>query len=244
MFNWVDIVIAIILAYNLIRGFTRGFVRSIAGIVAYIVSGVLAKMYYKSTALYIANEYKWFGNLKESISNHIKSSFSLNGQVTSINPESIDPSMLNKLNLPSSLKGEVVNFFTEFTSMNTGGNAVDRFAEYFSSFILNGIAFLLIFLVCLLVVKLLSILLDSFVKLPVLKQVNQLSGIIFGGIKGCLIVYLIMTIVVFTTPIVSNTSVMESIKLSTLGSFFYNYNIFLFIIDNIVAGDFKNLIAS
>lgn len=243
MFNWVDIVIAIVLIYNLFRGFTRGFIRSVAGIVGYIISGVLAKMYYKSAAVYIAEEYKWFGNIKLSITNHIKSSFNSSSNVGSISPEAIDPEILNNLNLPSSIKGEVVNFFTEFTSMSTGGNAVDRFAEYFSSFILNGIAFLLIFLVCLLAIKLLSILLDTFVKLPVLKQVNQLSGIIFGGIKGCLIVYLIMTIIVFTTPIVSNTSIMDNIHLSTLGSFFYNYNIFLFIIDSIVAGDFKNLIS-
>lgn len=243
MFNWVDVVIAIILIYNLFRGFTVGFIRSVAGIVGYIISGVLAKMYYKSTAIYIAHEYKWFVDLKISISNHIKSSFYLNQNAGSINPETIDPAILNNLNIPSNIKGEVLNFFTEFTSMSTGGNAVDRFADYFSSFILNGIAFLLIFFVCLIAIKLLSMLLDTFVKLPVLKQVNQLSGIIFGGIKGCLIVYLIMTIVIFTTPIVSNTTVMESVQLSTLGSFFYNYNIFLFIIDNIVAGDFKNLIS-
>ncbi|MGB3365898.1 MAG: CvpA family protein [Acidaminobacteraceae bacterium] len=242
MFNWVDVVIAIILIYSLFRGFTEGFIRSVAGIIGYIISGLLAKMYYKSTAIYIAQEYMWFGDIKLSISKHIKSSFALNPNAGSIDSGKIDPEILNSLNLPSNLKGEVVNFFTEFTSMSTGGNAVDRFADYFSSFILNGIAFLLIFLVCIIAIKMLSILLDTFVKLPVLKQVNQLSGIIFGGIKGCLIVYLIMTIVIFTTPIVSNTRVIESIQLSTLGSFFYNYNIFLFIIDNIVAGDFKNLI--
>lgn len=244
MFNWVDVVIAIILVYNLFKGFSRGFIRSVAGIIAYVLSALLAKMYYKSSAIYMVNEYRWFGDMKSSISNHIKSSFASNSQVSYVDPQTIDPSIFTSINLPPSIKEEVVNFFTEFTSMSTGGNAVDRFSDYFSDFIINGIAFLLIFFTCLIAIKLISILLDTFVKLPILKQVNQLSGIIFGGIKGCLIIYLLMTVVIFTTPIISNRLVMDSIKVSTLGSFFYNYNIFLFIIDNIVSGDFKTLISA
>ncbi len=243
MLNWVDIVISLILIYNIFRGFTKGFVRSVAGLLGYVVSLILARAYYKSTAIYISTEYTWFRNVKLSISNHIKSSFSSSPNAGYISPDTIDMGMLNNLNLPSNIKGEITNFFTEFTSMNTGGNAIDRFADYFSGFILNGIAFLLIFFACLFIIKIIALILDSFVKLPILKQVNQLSGIIFGAIKGFIIVYLIMTIVVFSTPIVSNTFVMDSIKASVIGNFFYNYNIFLFIIDNVVAGNFKSLIS-
>lgn len=241
MFNWVDITIAIIIVYNLFRGFTKGFIRSIAGLVGYLVSIIVSKIYYKSVSIYLVSEYTWFGNLKTSISNHIKSSFTLNSPVNNYGADAIDSSVINNMNLPPSIRGDVVKFFSEFGSMKTGGNAVDSFADYFSDFVLSGMAFLLIFFACLIAIKLLTIFLDSFVKLPILKQVNQLSGIIFGAIKGCLIVYLIMTIVIFTTPIISNTVILDSIRSSTLGSFFYNYNIFLFVIDNIIAGDFKNL---
>lgn len=242
MFNWVDVIIAIILIYNLFKGFTKGFVRSIAGLLGYFVCIVIAKIYYKSVAIYISTEYKWFLDLKTSISNRIISSFSSSSSSGQLASEGSDPLVLNSLNLPSNIKGDFLGFFTELRGMKSGVSSAERFADYFSSFILNGLAFLLIFLVCLIIIMLAAKILDSFVKLPLFKQVNQLSGILFGGIKGCLIVYLIMTVVVFTSPIMSATALMDGIRTSILGDFFYNYNIFLFIIDNIVAGDLSSIL--
>lgn len=240
MVNWVDIVVAIVLIYNLYKGFMDGMIKSIFGLIGYLAALIVAKIYYKPFATYLVENHKWFTDLKVSIAKQVISTFSKS--TSSAVASTYDSSSLGSMNLPTNVKGSVVKFFTEFSTASTGGSAVDRFADYFSSFIINGLTFLILIIGIMIVIKVSGGILDSFMKLPVLKQVNQLSGIIFGGIKGCLIIYLIMTIVVFTSPIISSTFVIDGIQESLLGSFFYNYNIFLFVIDGIIVGNFDNLI--
>lgn len=53
--NWLDIVIAIIIAFPAIGGFRHGFLRKILGIIGIIVGFVLAVKFYKNVGLFIAS---------------------------------------------------------------------------------------------------------------------------------------------------------------------------------------------
>lgn len=79
---------------------------------------------------------------------------------------------------------------------NAIGNAV---AEYLTDLLLNGIAFLVIFLLARVAVFLLSKVLNFVASLPVLGFFNRLAGIAIGFAEGLLIVWILFAMLV-TVP--------------------------------------------
>ena len=65
---------------------------------------------------------------------------------------------------------------------------------------------------------------------PILKQFNEVGGIIYGIVKALLIVYVILAIVFFVVYITGNTAVSEAISGSYITKFFYEHNLILNIV--------------
>ena len=80
------------------------------------------------------------------------------------------------------------------------------------------------------VLKILSILIDIVSKLPVIRQFNEVGGLIYGLIQGVFIILLVMTAVAIFTPLTGAYEVANIINQSHVGAFFYNNNIILNII--------------
>jgi uncharacterized membrane protein required for colicin V production len=217
MINWVDVVIAILLIYNLIRGLTLGFVRLVFGILGYIVGFFVSKEYYKLATDYMLANVYYFAELKETIAAKVEESFA-----GSVSPSDMSSAVTDGFKFPKLLGIDLEKAFNfnatpDFSSL----------ASSISDFIIYGIGFVLVFLAVLFVIKIIGIILNSFAELPIIKEFNRLGGFIFGGIKGLLFVFLIMTIITFLTPIISDTGIMSSIQSSKYGIYFYNNNILL-----------------
>ena len=66
-------------------------------------------------------------------------------------------------------------------------------------------------------------------KLPVIKQFDKLGGIIYGILEGLIIVYVLLAIISFVSPMI-NGSLASAIDESYVGSMMYNNNLLLKII--------------
>jgi hypothetical protein len=164
----------------------------------------------------LANVY-YFAELKETIAAKVEESFA-----GSVSPSDMSSAVTDGFKFPKLLGIDLEKAFNfnatpDFSSL----------ASSISDFIIYGIGFVLVFLAVLFVIKIIGIILNSFAELPIIKEFNRLGGFIFGGIKGLLFVFLIMTIITFLTPIISDTGIMSSIQSSKYGIYFYNNNILL-----------------
>ena len=218
MINWVDVVIAVLLIYNLIRGLTLGFIRLVFGIMGYIVAFFVSKEYYKIATDYMLDNFHFFTEFKENIAIKVKESFA-GGEIS---PADMSSAVTDGFKLPKLLgidleKALNVNAAPNFSAV----------ASNISDFIIYGIGFLLVFLLVLFAIKIIGIILNAFAELPIIKEFNRLGGFLFGGVKGILFVFLIMTVVTFLTPVIADTGIMESIQSSKYGIYFYNNNILL-----------------
>ena len=82
---------------------------------------------------------------------------------------------------------------------------------------------------CLLIIKIalrfITALADLVAKLPILKQFNKLGGIIYGALRGILIIYVALLLISFFGEINPENIVHKEIEQSFIGKEMYNKNI-------------------
>ena len=66
-------------------------------------------------------------------------------------------------------------------------------------------------------------------KLPVIKQFDKLGGVIYGVLEGIIIIYLVLAIISFISPMIGE-NIIAAIDESMVGSMLYNNNLLLKII--------------
>lgn len=230
MFNWIDVVIAIIVLYNVVRGFSLGFIRSVIGIVGYIVAFWVSKEYHTAISTYLLNNFKGIAQMKENLVSSVEGMLS--------NSLAEGTSAMTG----ATFKGSGIPFLeslnvNEFINVNeSAATTIHDVALRISDFIISGISAILVFLVVLLVIKIIGIVLNAVMQMPVLKGVNRFAGLLVGLIKGGLIVYVTMTLLAFLSPTINDTKLMQSLYESQIGSAFYNNNILLALINKYLLG--------
>ena len=240
MYNYVDIAIALIFLFMMIEGWIKGLVRSIIGIIGYIAAFIIAKFYYVDMAEFLMARFEWFRNLKDNISQSIMASFNGNAQLQAalesgsqadLSQALENQEVLDQLDLPTMITEKVSTFAQSVDIAETQQSAVEGLAELVANGILYGISFMLVVMLVLLTVKLIGLILDGATEVPIIKQANKLGGLLFGTVKACFFVFLIMTTVVFIAPLTPEMNIIETINASTVGVYFYNNNILLILLD-------------
>lgn len=240
MDNYVDIAIAVIFLFMMVEGWIKGLVRSIIGIIGYIAAFIIAKFYYVDMADFLTDRFEWFQNLKVNISDSIMASFSGNAQLeqalasgshADLSKALENKEVLDQLDLPTLITDRVSTFAQSVDIANTQRSAVEGLAELIANGILYGISFMLVVLLVLVTVKFIGLILDGATEVPIIKQANKLGGLIFGAVKACFFIFLIMATVVFIAPLTPEMNVIETINASTVGVYFYNNNILLILLD-------------
>ena len=240
MNNYVDIAIAVIFLFMMIEGWIKGLVRSLIGIIGYIAAFFIAKFYYIDMAEFLVKRFDWFKNLKIHISESIMSSFNGNAQLqaalesgsqTDLSLALENQEVLDKLDLPEMLTDKVATFAQGVDISTTQQNAVEGLAEMVSNGILYGISFMLVVMLVLLSVKLIGLILDGATEVPIIKQANKFGGFLFGTVKACFFVFLLMTTVTFIAPLTPEMNIVQTINSSTIGVYFYNNNLLLILLD-------------
>mgnify|MGYP001026281509 FL=1 len=93
--------------------------------------------------------------------------------------------------------------------------------------IINVAVLIGIFLLVRVVLLLLTFISDIITSLPILKQFNEVGGVLYGAIKALLIIYIILTIVFFIMCYTSNSTIADAINSSYVTKFFYEHNLLL-----------------
>ena len=230
MFNWMDIVIVIIVLYNVIRGFSLGFIRSVIGIIGYVVAFIVSKQYHEMITTYCITHFKFVADVKASIAIKVETLLvdSITEGTTALTQPTLSASgipFLEQLDLNKVLG---INETAVHTAQEIGSQI--------SNFVMNGLGAVVVFLLVLLVIKVMGMVLNAIMELPILKGVNRFAGLLVGLIKGTLFVFTLMTLLAFLSPSMHDTQVMQTLYQSKVGIVFYNNNIMLALIKMYLLG--------
>lgn len=204
-----DIVLIAIIALNVFICYKKGLVKLAVGLIAVAAAIILALVFYKPVSNLIIENTELDENIEKAIINNF----------TSETQEEQEVRYVSVLDYLQKYVDDAVNKTqTEIVTQTAGMMAVK---------IINVAVLIGIFLLVRVVLLLLTFISDIITSLPILKQFNEVGGVLYGAIKALLIIYIILTIVFFIMCYTSNSTIADAINSSYVTKFFYEHNLLL-----------------
>ena len=200
-----DAAVVAIIALSTFIGYKQGLVKSAIKILSFFIAIIVALALYKPVSAIIIKVTPIDDNIKSVI-------------IEKITPEGIEPNQEVEIQENVALK-----------ILDGATNTIEQIADTFAIKLIETITILLIYIIVKIALKFVTALTDLITKLPLLKQVNKAGGIIYGLIKGIVLVYTILAIVYLASPLLSKT-VSDNLNKSIVTKTLYNNNIILNII--------------
>lgn len=207
-----DLVILGIILLNIFICYKKGLVKLAVGLVAVLVSIILALLLYKPVSSLIIE--------KTEIDNKIENAIIENFTTKQDNEVEVDDSGFMKY----------IEQYVDDTVNKTKNEIVTEAAGTIAVKVINIGVIILIFVVARLILILLTFITDLITELPIIKQFNEIGGVLYGVVKALLIIYVILAIAFFLVYVTGNVTISEAISSSYITKFFYNNNILLNII--------------
>ena len=198
-----DIIILGIIALCTLIGYKQGLVKSAIKILSFFIAIAVALVLYKPVTNLIINNTPMDDNIKNTIIEKIK-------------PDGIEKD--------EEIKVEDSNVLSIIG--NATSTTIETIADAFTIKIIETVTLLLIYVFVKIALKFVSALTDLITKLPLLKQANKAGGIIYGILKGVILVYTLLAVIYLITPLLNN-NISENINKSIITKFLYNNNIIL-----------------
>ena len=131
---------------------------------------------------------------------------------------------LEKSELPSFLRDEVVEILAESQYQETVDAGVRRAAKSVADLVVHGVSVILVALITFIVLISIKSVWKSLRNLPVLHQVDTIGGVAFGLCQGVLIVSAVMLVLSLFGTGGAENGVIAAVRDSYVGGFFYRNN--------------------
>ena len=207
-----DIILVAIIALNIFICYKKGLVKLAVGLIAVTAAIILALILYKPVSNLIIENTEIDENIEQAIINNFSGDTQENEEVRYV-------SVLDYLQ--KYVDDAVNKTQTEIVTQTAGMMAVK---------IINVVVLIGIFIIVRAVLVLLTFISDIITSLPILKQFNEVGGILYGAIKALLIIYVVLAIVFLIICYTNNSTISEAINSSYITRFFYDHNLLLNII--------------
>lgn len=212
-FSWVDILIAAVIIICGVKGLLEGFVKAFLSFFIVIVAAVAAKLFSPSLVNLIKTKTTLYTNISQSISQKMSLVFTSSATTSDVT----DSAQLH--NIPQSLSKYLEKFIT--STNKTVGSLSQAFGENAANIIVTAISFIIILLAVIIVCKLIVLILDKVMSLPVLNTFNKFGGLIIGIVKGALFAVVIATVLYSLNVFLQLDVLSTAINNSVLIKYFY-----------------------
>lgn len=219
----VDLVIVLIIGLCIFTGYKKGLAKCLLKLVTTIIALFIAVALFRPFTDFVVKNTIIDENIQLSLEKV------MNNGIEERKDENDTNLVKEDSGVPKPIAEYLNNNFKNSVNQ-TREDAVISVARGAALLIVNIACFILIYIIVKIVLKILSILIDIVSKLPVIRQFNEVGGLIYGLIQGVFIILLVMTAVAIFTPLTGAYEVANIINQSHVGAFFYNNNIILNII--------------
>lgn len=209
----VDIIILAVIALCVIIGYIKGLTGVLLTIISFVLSIIIATVLVVPVSNIVINNTQIDETITETVKNMIM------GEDDTEQTEETMPTTITEY---ISEKVESVADEARETVAETTANEV-------AVGIIRTATWIVLFLVAKILLILLKFVTSIIAKLPVIKQFDKAGGVVYGLVKGLIIVYIALAIISFVSPLMSG-KVASLIDESFLGSAMYNNNILLKVI--------------
>ena len=221
--NWVaiggilvDLVIISMIISSTYWGYRKGLVGVIFKVLVFIVSLLIVFVLYKPVSNSIIKNTEIDEKIAEVIRSNLEGTTLSDGQLLQASESNFSTGVVN-----------LINSFVSESINQEKSDAVGYVSVELSYFIVRVGTMLLLFMLSKFFLLFIRFAAELIANLPFIKMFNKSGGLIYGVIKGFLLVYLILAILSVISPLVSSWGIMNAVEDSYLGSTMYNNNIIL-----------------
>ena len=218
--------VLIFLAAAFALGLRRGLVRELISLTYYILVMVLVWLMNPYMDTFLAEHtgiYKAVEDQSRSTVNAVIAQTGLDSTDSSL-PEKV----VEQLPLPGIIKDQLkgVNGL-QAGQMPDAASISESLSLFLAKRICNGISLTLTWIMATILVKILSMLLNTIVSLPLLNEANKLGGGILGGLKGLAGVWFVMLVLTLLYSTELGQKALKLIEQDVILSFLYDRNLFI-----------------
>lgn len=210
----VDIVLILAVALSIFIGYKKGFVKVAVKLATFVFAIILSFLLQSSVAKFVGEEV----GLKNTISVAVQS------KLTSLTENKESDKEINIKMLEKTIN-EINN-----AAEDKKAELIKTWSDNITNFVLKGISFIVIFITVAILMGIIGLILNTVVKLPVLKTLNGVSGAIAGFIVMLLRIMILLTIIYFMSPLEIISPVIKYINSSCITKLLYENNIIVNII--------------
>ena len=221
--NWVafggilvDLVIISIIISSTYWGYRKGLVGVIFKVLVFIVSLLIVFVLYKPVSNSIIKNTQIDEKLTYAIRSNLEGTTLSDGEL-------LEPS---KSNFSEGVVGLINSFVSEALNQ-AKSDAIGYVSTELSYFMIRVGTMFLLFMVSRFLLVFVRFAAELLGNLPFIRMFNKSGGLIYGIIKGFLVIYAIFEILSVISPLISSWGVINAIEDSSLGSKMYNNNFIL-----------------
>ena len=211
----IDIIVLAILALSIFLGYKKGLINVVFNLCAFLVAFILTWILFTPVSNLIINNTEFDDNIKNTI---------------------IEKGVVEDENTPDTTTEEqkginkVIDNYVSKTVNDAKNNVVKSTAQIIAEKIVAIVVAIGLFLVIRIALIFVKFIANGLAELPLIKQFNKAGGLIYGIIRGCLVIYVLFAICFIIMSINNVEAISTAIDASFISKFIYNNNIILDII--------------
>ena len=143
--------------------------------------------------------------------------------------------MLSEVPLPKQISEMLLKNNNEETVKQLGAESIaDYISKELANMVIKVISFVILYILISLALRIIISLADAITKLPVVKEVNKLVGVVVGLLEGLVIVWIFFIVITGMTSTSEGQIIMEQIMDNAFLSFLYDNNLVLKILMSVL----------
>lgn len=232
--TWLGIAVLALIAAACIMGFRKGFVKEIVSVFFMLISFLLVWAVNPYVNTFVKEYTPVYDTIQDKCQILVSEQI---GNKKTLDKEEQNQVMEN-MELPDLLKNALVENNTAETYRYL---AVSTFTEYISDSLavmaVNGISFLISFVLSAAVIKLLGFILNVLTKLPVINGINKIAGAAVGGIKCIIFIWIAFLVLTLLCNTTLGQQGMALIQQDAFLNFLYSQNVFVKVFMSVFYGN-------
>lgn len=231
--TWLGIAMAVLLFIMLCMGYQRGFIKEIVSAFFIVLSMAVVWFINPYVNTFITENTPVYENVQKACGDFVNEQIS---EMTALGKTEQEKA-IESLKLPEFLKKQIEENNNadayKYLAVNT---FTDYLAGYLAKAVVNGVSFLVSFVLATLLIRIFTYALNVIARLPVLRGVNKMAGALVGLAKGVLLIWIVFIIVTVLCNTTLGRGALQLIEQDVFLSYMYSRNILMKIFMSIFYG--------
>ena len=208
----VDIIVIAIIALSVFLGYRKGLIALAIQLCAVIIALVATLVLYKPISALIIDNTSLDENIQNAIIEKAQNNNENNSQENTTQNTTQNNELANRDNIDGTEESNIINIMPEV-------------AKQISINIINIGVMLILYFGINIALHIVTALANIVAKIPIIKQLNKLGGVIYGLLRGILLIYVVLLLISFAGQINPENTLHKQINESFITKEMYEHNI-------------------